>query len=335
MTGPGEQGSDDSGSGEDRLIARFFKPIAKAPGALALTDDAAFIAPPPGCDIVLKTDAIVGGMHFFADDPADFVARKALRVNLSDLASKGARPLGFLLSLALPKEIDEAWLAAFADGLKADADGYDCPLYGGDTDRTVGPVVISVSMIGTVPAGTMVRRAGASAGDRVFVSGTIGDAALGLVIQKDATRHVSPAARDHLIARYRLPQPRNVLAEAVRLHASAAMDISDGLAGDLAKLCRVSGVGARIESAKVPLSDAARELIDGDAALLETAFTGGDDYEVICTVAPDKVSSFEKAAAQAGVPVHDIGEIVAGAGAVIFGPDAKPMALRQVSFSHF
>lgn len=328
-------GPDDAGSGEDRLIARFFKPLASAPGALALTDDVAFVTPPPGCDLVLTADMIVGGVHFLADDPAELIAKKAMRVNLSDLAAKGAAPFGFLVSLALPQGIDEAWLASFANGLKADADAYRCPLYGGDTTRTPGPVTISVTMAGTVPHGTMVKRAGAKAGDKIYVSGTIGDAALGLAVQRDDGRRISAGARDYLVGRYRLPQPRNALADAVRTHASAAMDVSDGLAGDLAKLCRVSGVAARIETERVPLSDAARELIATDAALLEAAITGGDDYEIICAVPPEKISSFESEAAAARVPVAAIGEVTVGQGLDVRGPDGAPMALRRTSFSHF
>jgi thiamine-monophosphate kinase len=190
-------------------------------------------------------------------------------------------------------------------------------------------------MAGTVPSGTMVTRAGATAGDRIYVSGTIGDAALGLVVQQDSHRKISAVAREHLVGRYRRPQPRNALAEAVRSHASAAMDVSDGLAGDLAKLCRVSGVAARIETGRVPLSDAARELIASDAALLEAAITGGDDYEIVCTVPPARVSSFESAAATARVPVTAIGEIASGQGLDIRGPDGAPMKLRRTSFSHF
>src|SRR6266404_3000615 len=148
-------------SGEERLIARYFAPLAKHPGALGLTDDAAAITPPAGCDLVLKTDGIVGGVHFFPDDPSDAIAKKALRVNLSDLAAKGARPLGFLLTLALPAEIGDAWLAPFARGLGADAAHFACPLFGGDTDRTAGPITISIAVLGAVPHGKMVRRAGA------------------------------------------------------------------------------------------------------------------------------------------------------------------------------
>jgi thiamine-monophosphate kinase len=329
----------DDISGEDRLIARYFKPIATHPGALGLADDAAFIKPPPGCDLVLKTDAIIGGVHFFAEDAARDVASKALRVNLSDLAAKGAAPLGFLLSLALPKEIGDEWLSRFAEGLRGDAVLYGCPLFGGDTDRTPGPITVSIAMFGSVPEGTMVRRAGAKAGDRVFVSGSIGDAALGLALRKKtdmgALWKLSDAQRQHLTSRYLLPQPRNALSEAVRAHASAAMDVSDGLAGDFAKLCRASKVAAEIEVARVPLSDAARAVLAAEPAMLETALTGGDDYEIVCTVPAAKVESFRAAAQAAQVAVSEIGEIKAGEGARFLGAGGKPLIFKRASFSHF
>src|SRR5947209_7857685 len=172
-------------SGEDRLIARYFRPLASAPGARALIDDAATFTPPADADIVLTTDAIVGGVHFFPDDPPDAIARKALRVNLSDLAAKGAKPAGFVVTLALPKGIGDDWLKGFARGLGADAKTYDCPLLGGDTVYTPGPVTISITAFGTVPKATMVKRSGARVGDHVVVTGTIGDAALGLKLRKE------------------------------------------------------------------------------------------------------------------------------------------------------
>jgi thiamine-monophosphate kinase len=327
----------DDISAEDRLIARFFGPIATDPGALGLSDDAAFIKPPSGCDLVLKTDAIVGGVHFFPEDAAQAVASKALRVNLSDLAAKGARPLGFLLSLTVPKDIEEDWLSGFADGLRGDAVLFGCPLFGGDTDRTPGPVTVSIAMFGSVPEGTMVRRAGAKAGDRVFVTGTIGDAALGVALRggKAKTWKLNDAQRQHLMSRYLLPQPRNVLAEAIRNHASAAMDISDGLVGDFRKLCRASGVAADINVAHVPVSDAAKTVIAGDAAALELVLTGGDDYEVICTVPKKKAESFRAAAKTAGVPVTELGEIKTGEGARFIDAAGKPLVFKRASFSHF
>jgi thiamine-monophosphate kinase len=327
-------------SGEERLIARYFAPLAKHPAALGLTDDAAAITPPAGCDLVLKTDGIVAGVHFFPDDPPDMVAKKALRVNLSDLAAKGASPLGFLLTLALPEEVGDAWLAPFARGLGADAQAFGCPLLGGDTDRTGGPITISIAVIGAVPQGRMVRRAGAEAGDRVVVTGTIGDAALGLRLRRDTSAvqrwGLTPEQRNHLEARYLVPEPRTAIAEILRAHASAAMDVSDGLVGDLGKLCRASGVGAEIAAARVALSDGARAALAREPALIETILTGGDDYEVVACVPAGKVEPLRQQASAAGVAVTEIGVVTAGQGEARFlDLDGQPLAFRQASFSHF
>ena len=327
-------------SREERLIARYFKPLATHPGALGLVDDAAVIAPPVGCDLVLKTDGVIAGVHFFLEDPPDTVAKKVLRMNLSDLAAKGAKPLGFLLALALPPGVGEAWLAPFARGLGEDAELFGCPLLGGDTDHTPGPISVSVAALGAVPHGKMVRRVGAKPGDRVVVTGTIGDAALGLLLRRDpaaaARWGLDRGQQDHLRARYLVPQPRNAIAEALRAHASAAMDVSDGLAGDLAKLCRASRVGAEVECARVPLSDAARAALATEPALLETIVSGGDDYEVLATVPANEVEALRKQASTLGVAVTEIGAVIAGKGEARFlGADGKPLALAHPSFSHF
>src|ERR1700682_3527303 len=290
-------------SGEDSLIARYFKPLATDPGAFDLGDDAAILNAHAD-DIVVTTDAIVEGVHFLADDPPDTVARKALRVNLSDLSSKGATPAGFVLTLAL-RSADDAWLQPFARGLGEDATQFGCPLLGGDTVSTPGPLMISITAFGRVPAGKMVHRSGAKPGDRVMVTGTIGDAVLGLAILKGgnvtAATASNAAAREMLIGRYRVPQPRNALANAVRDHASAAMDVSDGLAGDLAKLCGVSGVSAVIDLESIPLSDPARDLVSRRIVGMETLIAGGDDYEVLCAIPEDRVEAFAQAARLAGV----------------------------------
>jgi thiamine-monophosphate kinase len=328
-----------TGSAEDRLIARYFAPLARHPGAFGLTDDAAVLTPPDGSDLVLTNDTIIAGVHFFADDPADTVTRKALRVNLSDLAAKGAEPAGFLLSLALPPDVPEQWLAAFAQGLQADADRYRCPLLGGDTVRTPGPAVISITAFGLVPRGAMVLRSGAKAGAAVLLTGTIGDAALGLRLRRDpdaAKRwSLDHPMRQHLLARYLVPEPRNVIADAVRNAASAAMDVSDGLAGDLAKLCRVSGVAAEIEVGRVPLSAAARKAVAAEPALLEAILTGGDDYEIVCTAPRDKVAAFRAACSGAGVTLTDIGRVAAGEGTRFLTPDGAALTFAHASFSHF
>jgi thiamine-monophosphate kinase len=328
------------GSGEDRLIARYFRPLASHPGALGLADDAAILVPPPGCDLVLKADAIIGGVHFFPDDPAEAIARKALRVNLSDLAAKGAKPAGFLLSLALPEGTSDAWLGDFAAGLHDDAERYACPLFGGDTDRSPGPLMVSIAAFGTVPHGGMVRRSGAKPGERVFVSGTIGDAALGLKLRREpasaARYRLEPHEREHLLARYLVPDPRLALAEAIRLGASAAMDVSDGLAGDLAKLCAASGASAEIEVEKVPFSDAAKRMIAADETARELALTGGDDYEVVCAIPAEKLDAFRAAARASGVAVTEIGRIVAGRTAPQFRDEhGRALDFARPSFSHF
>lgn len=324
-------------TGEEKLIARFFQPIATHPGAMGLSDDAAFIAPPPGCDLVLKTDAIVGGVHFLPGDPAADVGRKALRVNLSDLAAKGARPLGFLLSLVLPREIDEHWLADFAEGLRSDAEAFGCPLFGGDTDGTPGPITISVAMLGSLPSGTMVHRAGARPGDRLFVSGTIGDAALGLALALRQGEHwpIDDAERSFLRSRHQLPRPRMALAEAIRACASASIDVSDGLVGDVAKLCRVSQVAAQVDVGAIPFSDAARRVLASDASMLVRMLTGGEDFEIVCTVPPARAEGFRAAARAAGVAVSEIGCIEAGRGVRFLQPDGERLAFREASYSHF
>ncbi len=324
-------------SGEDSLIARYFQPLATDPGAFQLDDDAAALMP-DGNDIVVTTDAIVEGVHFLSDDPPDTVARKALRVNLSDLAAKGAAPAGFVLTLAL-RDADEAWLKPFAAALGEDAAQFGCPLLGGDTVSTPGPLMISVTAFGRVPPGKMVHRSGAKPGDRVMVTGTIGDAALGLAVLKGGKVHAATsaiAAREMLVGRYRVPQPRVALAEAVRGHASAAMDVSDGLAGDLAKLCAVSDVSAVIDLQSVPLSDAARDLVSRGIVGLETLIAGGDDYEILCTIPEDRVEGFAAAAQRAGVAVSSIGAIVAGVAAPKFiDQQGREIVLERLSYSHF
>ena len=323
-------------SGEDSLIARYFKPLATDPGAFNLGDDAAVLKP-SGDDIVVTTDAIVEGVHFLADDPPDTVARKALRVNLSDLAAKGATPAGFVLTLAL-RAADEAWLTPFARGLGSDAGLFDCPLLGGDTVSTPGPLTISITAFGRVPAGKMIRRSGAKPGDRVVVTGTIGDAALGLDILKGGTSAAlaDTGAKAMLIGRYRVPQPRNALARAVRDHAHAAIDVSDGLAGDLAKLCGVSGVSAAIDAPSIPLSAAAAALLARGTVSIETIVSSGDDYEILCAIPENSFEAFAQAASRAGVAVTSIGMVVAGSSVPSFlDGEGREITLPRLSYSHF
>lgn len=325
-------------SAEDSLIARYFKPLATDPGAFGLVDDAAILSS-SGDDIVVTTDAVVEGVHYLATDPPDTIARKALRVNLSDLAAKGAAPAGFVLTLALRGK-EDAWLRPFADALGEDAQTFSCPLLGGDTVSTPGPQMISITAFGRVPKGRMVGRMGAKPGDLILVTGTIGDAALGLDVLTGgaaATALTSdPAAREALISRYRIPQPRNVLAQAVRDHATAAMDVSDGLAGDLTKLCAASGVSATVNVASLPLSPAAAGLVAGSAICVETLLAGGDDYEVLCTVPPAQSDALIAAGRAVGLNVTAIGAIVAGHERPRFlDGQGQELALKRLSYSHF
>jgi thiamine-monophosphate kinase len=249
-----------------------------------------------------------------------------------------------VLTLALRKvdetKVDEAWLAAFARGLGEDTGAFNCPLLGGDTVSTPGPLMVSITAFGRVAPGKMVHRSGAKPGDQVVVTGTIGDAALGLDILRKgsvATALANDAvSRDMLVGRYRVPEPRNALASAIRAHAHAAMDVSDGLAGDLAKLCAASAVSAAIELAAIPLSKAASAALTAGAVTMAEIVSGGDDYEILCTVAPDVLEPFVQAANVSGIAVNRIGTIVAGKAAPKF-LDAKgaELALTRTSFSHF
>jgi thiamine-monophosphate kinase len=325
-------------SAEDSLIEHYFRPLATDPGAFGLVDDAAVLKA-LGDDIVVTTDAIVEGVHFLPEDPPDTIARKALRVNLSDLAAKGATPAGFVLTLAL-RDAGEAWLKPFAQALGEDAALFNCPLLGGDTVSTPGPLMISITAFGRVPAGRMVHRSGAKPGDRIVVTGTIGDAALGLDILKGGAVATAlagdAAAREMLVGRYRVPEPRYALALAVRDHAGAAMDVSDGLAGDLAKLCAASGVSAVIEIKSIPLSSSAATLLARGAVGIEAVVAGGDDYEILCTIPEDRIQAFAQAAALAGVAVTSIGSILAGISAPQFrDTQGNAVTLGRLSYSHF
>ncbi|MCI0598510.1 MAG: thiamine-phosphate kinase [Beijerinckiaceae bacterium] len=326
---------------EDELIAAYFAPLA-GPGAFGLRDDAAVLRQAPGDDIVVTKDMLIAGVHFFHRDPPGAIARKALRANLSDLAAKGAEPRGFLLGLALPEDWTPHWLAAFAQGLGEDAAAYKCVLLGGDTVKSPGPLIVSISAFGSVPVGAMVPRGGVEAGDTIYVSGTIGDAALGQRLRLSAAAKdvwaVSISQEDaaFLASRYLLPQPRLELREALRAHAHAAMDISDGFAGDLAKMLRLTGMTAEVLTARVPISRAARYVLQSSPSLIETVFTGGDDYEILCAVPPSHGAAFETAAADAGVLVRPVATAAPGNEPPAFRDEnGQSLAFARPSFRHF
>ncbi len=326
--------------GEDDLVREFLAPLAAGfEGALGLADDCAKFTPAPGSELVLKTDPVVAGVHFFPDDdPAD-IAWKALAVNVSDLAAKGAVPRVYLMALSLAEAPTRPWMAKFAAGLGEAQRAFGIHLAGGDTDRTPGHFSIAVTVIGEVPAGRMVRRAAARAGQAIYVSGTLGDSALGLALRMDpalgARLELSADDAAHIARRYLRPQPRLGLGAALRDYASAAMDLSDGLVKDLGRMCRASGVGARVEAARLPLSPAMRRAITVERQLISAAIAAGDDYEILATVEPSVAAAFEAAAAAGGVAVTRIGEICPTAGVIVRGADGAPISLARQGWDHF
>lgn len=310
---------------EFSLIAKYFRPLA-GPGSLDLRDDAALLTPPPGRDLVLTADAMVAGVHFLPDDPPDLIGRKLLRVNLSDLAAKGATPLGYLMTVSTPRDTPETWFAGFSQGLAEDQRTFGVTLLGGDTTSTPGPISLSLTILGHVAPGMAVHRFGAQPGDGVWVTGTIGDGALGLAV---ATGRLSDPT-GFLLDRYRLPQPR--VGVAIGGVASAGMDVSDGLVQDLGHICRASGLGATIDAALVPASAAARAAGDG---WLETRLTGGDDYELALAVPPEREDALRAAMDAAGVRATRIGVFEAGPAHVRVMLDGAEMALAKGGWSHF
>ncbi len=337
MTGGGLAGK---GLGEFGRISAYFAPLAaREPGALGLVDDAALIAGPPGIELVLTADAQVEGVHFLGTDAPHDVARKLLRTNLSDLAAMGAVPRGYLLTIALPRRCDDDWVAGFAAGLAQDQDIFDLGLLGGDSVSTPGPITLSITALGHVPLGTAIRRSGALAGDLIFVSGTIGDGALGLLAATGCLSDCAPADQAFLADRYRLPQPRTRLGPALRGLAHAMMDVSDGLVADLDHLCAASRVRAELWVDHVPVSPATGRVLAARPAMIETVLTGGDDYELLFTVAPDRATSVQAAAAAAGVAVTQIGCLTRGdrdrpALSVLETPGGTPVPLSRRGWTH-
>jgi thiamine-monophosphate kinase len=336
---PDGRGKNET-SGEFAIIARYFAPLATNPAALGLLDDAAVLSIPEGQELVATCDTIIAGVHFLTNDPPDTVGYKALSVSLSDLAAKGARPYVYLLSVALPDLPKPPWLEAFVMGLQMAQERSGIELVGGDTCATLGPLTITVTAIGMLPQGESVLRRGAMGGDRLYVSGTIGDAALGLKLLRAPWLEVewglSPDEGAFLVDRYRCPSARTALALPLRQCARAAIDVSDGLVGDTAKLCTASGVSATIEAARVPLSSPAAKAVAKKRELLAELITAGDDYEIVAAMEASHASGFEKEAQDHGVTVTAIGEVVAGSGEVtVVDKEGRPLKLDRTGFTHF
>ncbi|MGE0099406.1 MAG: thiamine-phosphate kinase [Hydrogenophaga sp.] len=320
--------------GEFELIRRHFqRPGVQLPAdvSLGVGDDGALLRPRPGHELAVSTDMLVQDRHFFASvDPAA-LGHKALAVNLSDLAAMGAVPLGFTLALALP-EADDAWLSAFARGLFALADANTCPLVGGDTTR--GPLNICITVFGQVRTGRALRRSAAHAGDDLYVSGRTGEARLALEHQR-GTDWASAATGVHLRDRLERPSPRNALGVALASvdGAHAAIDLSDGLVGDLGHILAASGVGAELDVALLPVAPEIAAL--PEAHRLECLLAGGDDYELLFTAAPAARDAVLAAAVTSQTPVTRIGRITEGNGLRLRGAKGRPLSLRVQGFDHF
>jgi len=333
-------GAAGRGPGEFEIIKDYFAPLATTPAALSLLDDAALLAVPEGQEIVVSTDLVIENVHFLGGDPAGSIAHKALAVSLSDLAAKGARPFAYVLSLAFPAPPAHAWLADFADGLRRLQEEAGIALVGGDTSSTKGSLTLSVTALGLVPQGEAVLRRGAVAGDVLCVSGSIGDAALGLKLLRDPALAgkwaLSDAEADFLIERYRRPQARVGLAAPLRHCARAAIDVSDGLTADAAKLCKVSGVSAVIEAARVPLSGAAAKAVAASPALLAELLASGDDYEILAAMEDGHTAHFASEAERHGIDVTTIGKVHAGGGELkVVDAQGRGLELGRGGFEHF
>ena len=322
--------------GEFDLIARFFtRPVRHA--ALGVGDDCALLAPAPGMQLAVSSDMLVEGRHFFADVDPETLGHKALAVNLSDLAACGARPLAFTLALALPC-VDEAWLQGFANGLFALADQHGCELVGGDT--TAGPLNICVTIFGEVPAGQALLRGGARAGDDIWVSGRPGEARLAL----DALRgqmDLPAATLARLCARLERPTPRVALGLALRGLASSAIDVSDGLLGDLGHVLKSSRVGAEIDVhittdllASGALQENAKGIFDAET-MMPCALAGGDDYELVFTAPAARRAAVQAASSASGTQVTRIGRITPAPGLRLLDRTGQPLPGRFASFDHF
>ncbi|MBI2745721.1 MAG: thiamine-phosphate kinase [Burkholderiales bacterium] len=324
--------------GEFDLIARYFqRPQRPYTGAvrLGVGDDCALLQPAPGTQLAISSDMLVEGRHFFADvDPAT-LGHKALAVNLSDLAACGARPLAFTLALSLP-QADEAWLAPFARGLFALADAHDCQLIGGDTTR--GPLNICITIFGEVPVtdsgSRALLRSGARPGDELWVSGTLGDARLALEALQ-GRRTLPPPLLQAARIRLEQPTPRVTLGLALRGVASAALDVSDGLLGDLGHILRASGCGACIDTSLAAPLLATQGLALGAEERLSLVLAGGDDYELLFTAPASHAEAVVAAGRASGTPVTRIGRIEAAPGLRLVDAQGRPVPGRYASFDHF
>ena len=325
-----------SRTGEFDTIDKFFAPLCEGfPGARGLTDDTASLVISDDHEAVITMDTMVSGVHFLATDPPDLIARKLMRVNLSDLASAGATPRTYFLSLSLPPSIDDNWVRSFAEGLSVDQNSYNVVLGGGDTTSTPGPLTLTLTAIGEVPKGQVITRKGAQAGQDIYVSGTIGDAALALALIQTTGVEQVQAGAPSLMARYQLPEPRVSLGVLLLGVATSAADISDGLMADLGHICRTSGVGAEIRSSSVPLSDEARKLLAEQSELSNCVYSGGDDYELLFTARSEDAERITAISETLNMPITRIGCAIKGESPVLLSDSGEIIELSSSGWRHF
>lgn len=322
------------GLGEFGRIREFFAPLA-GPGGLGLSDDAALLDCPPGKRLVATVDQLVEGVHFLPDDPPDLVAKKLLRRNLSDLAAMGATPRHYLVTSALPASRGDEWVLRFAQGLGEDQAYYGIHLLGGDSTSTPGPASLTLTAIGEVAKGKEIRRGGAKPGDRVWVSGTIGDAFLGLKVLRGEYPRLAAEHRAALAARFQLPEPRTELGPRLIGIAHAMIDISDGLLADFGHICETSGVAAEVALPRLPLSPAVRAIVATNEAMRAQLATGGDDYELLFTAPAEAGAAIAAIAKELGVAITEIGAVDSGSGVRLLDAAGREMAVATAGWRHF
>ena len=324
------------GHGEFDLIARFFEPLSRAaPGAFALGNDGALLTPPDGASLVVTKDLMVAGVHYPEGEEPAVLARRLLRVNLSDLAAMGAIARSYALGLALPFDVGDAWVEAFAAGLARDQEAFGISLIGGDTVATEGPAVLSLTAFGTVENGAYLPRAGAREGDDIYVSGTIGDATLGLRAVQGGLAALPPEDRAALAERFRLPEPRLALGTALVGRATCAIDVSDGLVADLGHISERSRVAACVRADAVPLSDPARRTLAAGEADIADLVTGGDDYELLFCAPSSERETIDALGRCLGLALTRIGAIETGQGVTVSDADGQPLTLSRAGYRHF
>ncbi|MBX9925094.1 MAG: thiamine-phosphate kinase [Hyphomicrobiaceae bacterium] len=335
--------------GEEDIIQRYLVPLtcggtagSAQGGAFGLRDDAALILAPHGVPpgLVMTMDAVAEGVHFLPHDPPADIGWKALAVNVSDLIAKGASPVTYLMALSFPEAPTQEWLGGFTAGLADAQAAFGITLVGGDTDRRPGPITVTITAVGALqPGGRFVPRTAARQGLALYVSGTLGDAALGLALRRGESRaggwSLDPSGREALERRYLRPAPPLALAALLPTYAVAAMDISDGLAKDLSRMVQASGVSATVDASRLPLSAGVAAALARDPSVMRDVLSGGDDYQVLCAVEPERGGAFERAATKVGVQVTRIGQTAAGSGVSIRDANGQPIELARRGWDHF